>query len=113
MRWSAFCFTPQDGNALISSVAAAAWFIYPEVVRDEAELSEGLDLRRGLGGRRAARRRHRPACVSDWLLALVVLQDDCSVRAAEAERIVQRVVHLHSPRLVGHVIEIALGVGVV
>ncbi len=25
-----FCFTPQDGNALISSVAAAAWFVYPE-----------------------------------------------------------------------------------
>ncbi|MBI4168846.1 MAG: hypothetical protein HY510_02780 [Acidobacteria bacterium] len=25
-----FCFTPQDGNALISSVAAACWFVYPE-----------------------------------------------------------------------------------
>ncbi len=25
-----FCFTPQDGNALISSVAAATWFVYPE-----------------------------------------------------------------------------------
>ena len=25
-----FCFTPQDGNALISSVAAAAWFVDPE-----------------------------------------------------------------------------------
>ena len=25
-----FCYTPQDGNALISSVAAAAWFVYPE-----------------------------------------------------------------------------------
>ena len=25
-----FCFTPQDGNALISSVAAATWFAYPE-----------------------------------------------------------------------------------
>jgi glyceraldehyde-3-phosphate dehydrogenase (NAD(P)) len=25
-----FCFTPQDGNALVSSVAAAAWFVYPE-----------------------------------------------------------------------------------
>ncbi|HXH28850.1 MAG TPA: hypothetical protein VNL37_07380 [Candidatus Polarisedimenticolia bacterium] len=25
-----FCFTPQDGNALISSVAAATWFLYPE-----------------------------------------------------------------------------------
>jgi glyceraldehyde-3-phosphate dehydrogenase (NAD(P)) len=25
-----FCFTPQDGNALISSVAAATWFVSPE-----------------------------------------------------------------------------------
>ncbi len=25
-----FCFTPQDGNALISSVAAATWFVHPE-----------------------------------------------------------------------------------
>ena len=25
-----FCFTPQDGNALISSVAAATWFAYPD-----------------------------------------------------------------------------------
>jgi len=25
-----FCFTPQDGNPLLSSVAAALWFIYPK-----------------------------------------------------------------------------------
>ncbi len=25
-----FCFTSQDGNALVSSVAAATWFVYPE-----------------------------------------------------------------------------------
>jgi glyceraldehyde-3-phosphate dehydrogenase type II len=25
-----FCFTPQDGNALLSSVAATLWFLYPE-----------------------------------------------------------------------------------
>ncbi len=25
-----FCFTPQDGNPLVSSVAAALWFIHPE-----------------------------------------------------------------------------------
>jgi glyceraldehyde-3-phosphate dehydrogenase (NAD(P)) len=25
-----FCFTPQDGNSLLSSVAAAAWFLDPE-----------------------------------------------------------------------------------
>lgn len=24
-----FCFTPQDGNALLSSVAAALWYLYP------------------------------------------------------------------------------------
>ena len=24
-----FCFTPQDGNSLLSSVAVACWFIYP------------------------------------------------------------------------------------
>ncbi len=25
-----FCFTPQDGNSILSSVAAATWFLYPE-----------------------------------------------------------------------------------
>ena len=25
-----FCFTPQDGNSLLSSIAAAEWFLYPE-----------------------------------------------------------------------------------
>jgi glyceraldehyde-3-phosphate dehydrogenase (NAD(P)) len=25
-----FCFTPQDGNALLSSIAATAWLVYPE-----------------------------------------------------------------------------------
>jgi glyceraldehyde-3-phosphate dehydrogenase (NAD(P)) len=25
-----FCFTPQDGNPLLSSVAAATWFLDPE-----------------------------------------------------------------------------------
>lgn len=25
-----FCFTPQDGNSLLSSVSAALWFLYPE-----------------------------------------------------------------------------------
>jgi len=25
-----FCFTPQDGNALLSSVAAMLWFLYPD-----------------------------------------------------------------------------------
>jgi glyceraldehyde-3-phosphate dehydrogenase (NAD(P)) len=26
---SGFCFTPQDGNSLLSSVAATAWFLDP------------------------------------------------------------------------------------
>jgi len=25
-----YCFTPQDGNSLLSSVSAATWFLYPE-----------------------------------------------------------------------------------
>src|SRR5216683_8256688 len=25
-----FCFTPQDGNSLLSSIAATAWLLYPE-----------------------------------------------------------------------------------
>ena len=25
-----FCFTPQDGNSLLSSIAAAAWFLDPD-----------------------------------------------------------------------------------
>lgn len=25
-----FCFTPQDGNSLLSSIAATEWFLYPE-----------------------------------------------------------------------------------
>jgi glyceraldehyde-3-phosphate dehydrogenase (NAD(P)) len=24
------CFTPQDGNSLLSSIAAALWFLYPD-----------------------------------------------------------------------------------
>jgi len=34
-----FCFTPQDGNSLVSSVAAALWFIDP----DEASISKRLE----------------------------------------------------------------------
>jgi glyceraldehyde-3-phosphate dehydrogenase (NAD(P)) len=25
-----FCFTPQDGNSLLSSIAASAWFLDPD-----------------------------------------------------------------------------------
>ena len=25
-----YCFTPQDGNSLLSSISAALWYLYPE-----------------------------------------------------------------------------------
>ena len=25
-----YCFTPQDGNSLLSSISAATWFLYPD-----------------------------------------------------------------------------------
>lgn len=33
-----FCFTPQDGNALLSSVAATLWYLYPESFEDRCEV---------------------------------------------------------------------------
>ena len=36
-----FCFTPQDGNSILSSVAAAEWFLYPHSYEDKIQcLSE-------------------------------------------------------------------------
>jgi len=32
-----YCFTPQDGNSLLSSVAAATWFLYPEDYEDRVQ----------------------------------------------------------------------------
>jgi glyceraldehyde-3-phosphate dehydrogenase type II len=32
-----YCFTPQDGNSLLSSVSAAAWFLYPEDYDDRVQ----------------------------------------------------------------------------
>jgi glyceraldehyde-3-phosphate dehydrogenase (NAD(P)) len=32
-----YCFTPQDGNSLLSSVAAAAWFLYPDNYEDRIQ----------------------------------------------------------------------------
>jgi glyceraldehyde-3-phosphate dehydrogenase (NAD(P)) len=32
-----FCFTPQDGNALLSSVAATLWYLYPEGFEDRID----------------------------------------------------------------------------
>jgi len=33
-----FCFTPQDGNSLLSSVAATLWFFYPEDYTERLEV---------------------------------------------------------------------------
>ena len=32
-----YCFTPQDGNSLLSSVAAATWFLYPDNYEDRIQ----------------------------------------------------------------------------
>lgn len=35
-----FCFTPQDGNSLLSSIAAAAWFLYPNSYNQKIQVLE-------------------------------------------------------------------------
>jgi glyceraldehyde-3-phosphate dehydrogenase (NAD(P)) len=32
-----YCFTPQDGNSLLSSVAATTWFLYPDNYEDRIQ----------------------------------------------------------------------------
>ena len=32
-----FCFTPQDGNSLLSSVAVATWFLYPDTYEQKIQ----------------------------------------------------------------------------
>jgi len=32
-----FCFTPQDGNSILSSIAAAEWVLYPHSYRDKIQ----------------------------------------------------------------------------
>ena len=34
---SGFCFTPQDGNSLLSSIAVAEWFLYPNSYEDKIQ----------------------------------------------------------------------------
>ena len=34
---SGFCFTPQDGNSLLSSVAISEWFLYPNSYEDKIQ----------------------------------------------------------------------------
>ena len=32
-----YCFTPQDGNSLLSSVSAATWYLYPKDYEDRIQ----------------------------------------------------------------------------
>ena len=32
-----FCFTPQDGNSIFSSISAAEWFLYPHSYKDKIQ----------------------------------------------------------------------------
>ena len=32
-----FCFTPQDGNSLLSSISIAEWFMYPHSYEDKIQ----------------------------------------------------------------------------
>ena len=34
---SGFCFTPQDGNSILSSISAAEWFLYPHSYQDKIQ----------------------------------------------------------------------------
>lgn len=34
---SGFCFTPQDGNSILSSISAAEWFLYPHSYEDKIQ----------------------------------------------------------------------------
>jgi hypothetical protein len=33
-----FCFTPQDGNALLSSIAATLWYLHPGGFEDRIDV---------------------------------------------------------------------------
>ncbi|MCZ6688801.1 MAG: hypothetical protein O7H41_04275 [Planctomycetota bacterium] len=37
-----FCFTPQDGNSLLSSIAGALWFLYPDTYSDRIQCLKDL-----------------------------------------------------------------------
>ena len=39
---SGFCFTPQDGNSILSSIAATEWFLYPHSYEDKIQCLSGL-----------------------------------------------------------------------
>jgi glyceraldehyde-3-phosphate dehydrogenase (NAD(P)) len=37
-----FCFTPQDGNSLLSSIAITEWFLYPNSYEDKIQCLKPL-----------------------------------------------------------------------
>ena len=37
-----FCFTPQDGNSLLSSIAITEWFLYPHSYEDKIQCLSNL-----------------------------------------------------------------------
>ena len=37
-----FCFTPQDGNSLLSSIAITEWFLYPHSYEDKIQCLKPL-----------------------------------------------------------------------
>lgn len=37
-----FCFTPQDGNSILSSIAATEWFLYPHSYEDKIQCLSNL-----------------------------------------------------------------------
>lgn len=39
---SGFCFTPQDGNSILSSISAAEWFLYPHSYEDKIQCLSNL-----------------------------------------------------------------------
>ena len=39
---SGFCFTPQDGNSILSSIAATEWYLYPHSYEDKIQCLSNL-----------------------------------------------------------------------
>ena len=39
---SGFCFTPQDGNSILSSLSASLWFLYPHSYKEKIKLLSHL-----------------------------------------------------------------------
>ena len=37
-----FCFTPQDGNSILSSISATEWFLYPHSYEDKIQCLSNL-----------------------------------------------------------------------